>query len=629
MLQGPRTIGRLLKLRLLKTPERYAVGWIENNEIKHLTFYEYKNTIQVLIAAYFKIGINVGDKISIVSQTCKEWNFFDMATMISRACLVPIYPGYLPQEIEYIFQHSDSNVLIVENDKQMDKIIPALNRLNQLKIIISIQDLTEETLKKFRNSHPYYSMKDLLRIGQETLSSHPDLLENHIQNQLPDEIATIIYTSGTTGEPKGAVITQHALTTMLLNIDSSIKGAFNYHDCTLTFLPLSHVLGRCESLLPLVFGWETVYAESMEKILDNMTLVKPTVMIAVPRIFEKIYAKIQDQIKESTYIEKQVFKLAINAAEKYFKKIDKDLSPTAIEIAEYTLASRLVFSKVYNKFGGRIRYFVSGGAPLYPEIIKFLRFANLTIIEGYGLTETVAPCSLNPLSKQVPGTVGRPIGDVQFAFGPDHEILIKSESMMKEYYKNPEATKEAIKYGWFFSGDIGEFTNEGYLKITDRKKDLIITSGGKNIAPQKIENMFKIKPHISHLIVVGDQKNYLTALVGIEKERFLKILESLNLPMDYSFKELATNASIREIIQREIDEVNINLAQFENIKKFTIINEELTTDNFLTQSLKIKRKAILEKYKLQIDQMYETESKNAQALPLKGENTQMDRKEVD
>ena len=610
MLQGPRTIGRLLKYRVQKTPDRKAIGWIENNEIKSLTFSEYKNVIQVLVAAYFKIGVSVGDKISIISQTCKEWNLLDMATMVSRSCLVPIYPSYLAHEVEYIFQHSDSQILIVENDKQMEKLIPILSQLSHLKIIISIQDLSEETLKKFRNSHPYYSYRDLLRIGQETLGFHPDLLENHIQNELPEEVATIIYTSGTTGEPKGAVITQHAMTSMLINVESSIKGAFNVNDRTLTFLPLSHVLGRCDSLLPLVFGWEAIYAESMEKIIDNMELVKPTVMIAVPRIFEKFYAKVMEQIEENGFIEKQVFKMAVLAAEKYFQKIDQDLSPTALEMAQYALANKLVFSKIYNKFGGKIRYFVSGGAPLSPEIIKFLRFANLTILEGYGLTETAAPCSLNPLSKQVPGTVGRPMGDVQFSFSTEHEILIKTESLMKEYYKNPEATREVLKDGWFHSGDIGEFTQEGYLKITDRKKDLIITSGGKNVAPQKIENLAKIQPHISQLVVVGDQKNFLTALVGIEKERFLPLLEKLNLPSDCTILDLAVHPLVKETIQTEIDEVNTRLSPFENIKKFTIITEEFSTENFLTPSLKIKRKVILEKFKNQIDEMYLQEIQN-------------------
>ncbi len=604
MLQGTRTLGRLLKLRVQKTPDRYALGWIENNEVKNLSFKEYKNTIEILASALHKIGVTVGDKVAILAQTCKEWHLLDMATMCSRCCLVPVYPSYLPEEINYIFNHSDSSVLIVENDKQMEKVISVMKDWKNLKIVISINELSEETLKKFRNSYPYYSYKELLRIGKDELKSQPDLLENYIQNQLPEETASIIYTSGTTGEPKGAVVTQHAMTTMLLNVEATIKGAFNSNDKTMVFLPLSHVLGRCDSLLPLVFGWQAVYAESLEKLVDNLQVVKPTVMIAVPRIFEKIYSAIMEQVNHGSLFEKQAFKYAVKVAEKYFSKIDKDLSPTASEILEYKIVSKVVFSKIYNRFGGRIRYFVSGGAPLSPEIIKFLRYANLTILEGYGLTETIAPCCLNPLSKQVPGTVGRPMGDVQFSFGPDKEILIKSEALMKEYYKNPEATAEALKDGWLYSGDIGEFTPDGYLRITDRKKDIIITSGGKNVAPQKIENLAKTKPHISHLVVVGEKKNYLTALVGIEKDRFLSLLEELDLPSDCSVVDLAQSPKVKEIIQNEINDINHDLAQFETIKKFTIVTEEFTTDNFLTPSLKIKRKVVVERYKEQIEAMY-------------------------
>lgn len=604
MLQGPRTIGRLLKSRAQKSADKYAIGWIENNEVKNLTFSDYKNTIEVLASALNKIGVTVGDKVSLLSQTCKEWHFLDMAIMCSRSCLVPIYPSYLANEIDYIFKHSDSTVIIVENDKQMEKVASVMQNWSNLKAIISINELSEETIKKFRNAQPYFSYKELLRIGKEELKSSPDLLENLIQNQLPEEYASIIYTSGTTGEPKGAVITQYGMTSMLYNVETTIQGAFSAQDKTLVFLPLSHVLGRCDSLLPLVFGWQAVYAESMEKLVDNLTVVKPTIMIAVPRIFEKIYAKVMDQVNLGSFIEKQAFKWAISSAESYFNKIDKDLSPSAAEIVEFQIASKIVFSKIYNRFGGKIRYFVSGGAPLSPQIIKFMRYANLTILEGYGLTETIAPCCLNPLAKQVPGTVGRPMGDVQISFGPDNEVLIKSDALLKEYYKDPNATAEAMKEGWFHTGDIGEFTSEGYLRITDRKKDIIITSGGKNVAPQKIENIAKTRPHISQMVVIGDKKNFLTALVGIEKERFLNDLESLDLPSNCSVLEIARHPKVREMIHAEIDEINAELAQFENIKKFTIITEEFTTDNYLTPSLKIKRKLVIEKYKNQIEEMY-------------------------
>jgi long-chain acyl-CoA synthetase len=605
MFQGTRTLGRLLQQRVEKSSERYALGWVENNEVRNLTFRDYQNSIATLVAALHKVGVNVGDKVSLLAQTCKEWHLLDMAVMCSRSCLVPIYSSYLASEVAYIFEHSDSSVLIFENEKQLEKIVALLPQWKQLRLLISLQELPEDSLKKIRNQVPYYSYKELLRLGAEELKAHPDMLDNHISQQQPEEYASIIYTSGTTGEPKGALITQHALVTMLLNVEKTIKGAFNEKDRTLVFLPLSHVLGRCDSLLPLVFGWQAVFAESMDKLLDNIQVVRPTIMVAVPRIFEKIYAKIQEQIASEGILKQQVFKWANQAAETYFDKLDKDLSPTTKELLEYSLASKLVFSKIYERFGGRIRYFVSGGAPLSVPIIKFLRFANLTILEGYGLTETIAPCCLNPLAKQVPGTVGKPLGDVQITFAPDGEILIKTEAMLKEYYKRPEETAASIKEGWLYTGDIGEFTPEGYLRITDRKKDLIITSGGKNIAPQKIENLAKTRPHISHLVVVGDRRKYLSAIVGIEKERFLPLLEELELPSDCNINDIASHPRVIELIEEEIDQINQELAQFENIKKFHIASEEFTSENFLTPSLKVKRKLVYQRYQDTIEAMYQ------------------------
>ncbi len=604
MNSGTLTIGRLLLQKAEKFPDRYVIGWIENNEVRNLSFSEYKNQIEYLVNGFRKAGIAIGDKIAILGQTSKEWHLLDMATMCARCTLIPVYPTYLAHEVEFIFNHSDAVALIVENDKQMEKVIPLLPNLKNLKFVISIHELSEETLKKFRNTYPYFSMKELLRTGKEEVKIQPDYFENNIKDQQPEEMASIIYTSGTTGEPKGAVITQDGIVSMLMNVEKTIKGAFGPTDKTLVFLPLSHVLGRTDSLLPLVFGWQAVYAESIEKLIDNLAIVRPTVMIAVPRIFEKIYSKIMEKTTTGSVVEKQVFKWAVASAEKYFHKIDLDLSPSALELLEFRLAKKLVFSKIYERFGGRIRYFVSGGAPLAPEIIKFLRYANLTILEGYGLTETIAPVCLNPLAKQVPGTVGRPMGDVQISFAKDGEILIKTTSLMKEYYKNPAATKEALQDGWLYTGDIGEFTSEGFLKITDRKKDLIKTSGGKYVVPQKIENMAKMKPHISQFVVVGEKRNFVTALIGIEKEAFLHMVDELNLPSDCTVSDLAKSPKVRELLQKEIDELNQNLAQFETIKKFTIVTEEFTTDNFLTPSLKIKRKVVSEKYKKEIETMY-------------------------
>lgn len=605
MIQGSKTIGRLLNQRVQRTPENKAIGWIENQEVKSINFTEYKNTIAHLAAGLLKVGMQPLDKVSLFAQTCKEWHLLDMAVMNSRAILVPIYPSYLAHEVDYIFTHSDSTIMIVEDDKQLAKVLPNLENWKNLKMIISIKEIDDELIKKFRNSVKYFTYKEILSLGIEEIRNNPELFETYINSQKPEDIASIIYTSGTTGEPKGAVVTHGGFVTMLMNVVASTNGAFSENDITLTFLPLSHVLGRCDSLLPLPFGIQSVYAESLEKMVDNIAVVKPTVMIAVPRIFEKIYAKVMEQINDGSFIKQQAFKWAVAASQKYFEKLDQDLSPTTREIIEYKAAYAAVFSKIYNRFGGRIRYFVSGGAPLSMEIIKFLRYANLTILEGYGLTETIAPCILNPISKQIPGTVGRPMGEVEVKFADDGEILIKTEAMFTEYYKNPEATQNALEEGWFKTGDVGEFNSKGYLRITDRKKDIIITSGGKNVAPQKIENIAKTKPHISQMVVIGEKRNYLTALIGIEKEAFLGDLESLGLGAEVSIKELARHMGVREIIQNEINEVNRELARFETIKSFCIITEEFTTDNFLTPSLKVKRKVVTEHYKKEIEAMYQ------------------------
>lgn len=602
----PRTLGQYLLHRCSQTPDGKAVGWIESQEVKSISFRDYHETVEALALGLVKHGMNIGDKVSILAATCKEWHFLDMAIMSGRGTVIPIYPSYLGHEVKYLINHSESKILIIENDVQMEKIVGMLSEMPELKMIVSLNPLGEETKRKFRNLIPTLTYKELLRDGTEEMKMNPGLFEETIKSGSPDEIATIVYTSGTTGEPKGAVITHFAFTQMLANVKSFIKGAIGPTDRTLTFLPLSHVLGRCDSLFPLVFGSEAVYAESIEKITDNLTLVKPTIMVAVPRIFEKIYAKIHEQVDSGPYWKKQAFELAVKAGESYFSKIDEDRSPSAFELVAYRAAYESVFRQIYQKFGGRIRYFVSGGAPLAESIMKFLRYANLTVLEGYGLTETIAPCAVNPLTRQVPGTVGKPMGDVEFRFAEDGEILIRTQALFKEYYKNPEATAEAFTdEGWFKSGDIGEFTPEGYLRITDRKKDLIKTSGGKFVAPQKIENMLKTKKWISQAVVVGEKRKFLVALVGLEKERFLPYLEQLGLSPDCSLTELSESPQVREWIQHDIDAVNQELAQFETIKRFQVIPEEFTTNNYLTPSLKIKRKLVTERFKDEIEALYQ------------------------
>lgn len=606
MIETKNNLGKMFLDRCEKSKTDNAIGWFENGQPKFINYGDYKNIVETLCLALMKKGLHPGCKLSIISKTCKEWHFIDLATISARAIVVPIYPTYSGAEIEYIFNHSESTFLVLEDNEQFKKLVGVITQMKDLKLIISFEELTEENKKLIQNQIEFISYKELFQEGIQEVKENADKFNLSISEMSPNETASIIYTSGTTGEPKGAVLTHLAFVTMLKNITSLTRGAFNKHDRTLVFLPLSHVFGRCDSLLPIIFGLEMVFAESMEKLLENINESKPTIMLAVPRIFEKIHEKIMEHLKNDSFVKKQIFDWAMGVSENYFNKIDQDLSPTTLELTQRKLAYEFIFSKIYEKFGGKIRFFVSGGAPLSIELAKFLRNANLTILEGYGLTETVGPICLNQTNRQKIGTVGIPMGEVLISFGEDNEIFIKSNCLLKEYYKNQKATNESLIDGWFHSGDIGHFDENGYLKITDRKKDIIVTSGGKNIAPQKIENLMKNGEVISHFLAIGDRRNYLVGLVGIEKSKFLPYLEEMNLQKDCSLLEIANHPRTKELIQKDIDNANLELAKFETIKKFYIVPQEFTIEGgFLTPSLKVRKKIIFERYRDQIDTLYQ------------------------
>jgi len=600
----PKTIPKLLDYRVNKNPKAKALGWINNNFVTTMTAQDKLDIVKKLSTSFRSIGVLKSIKVSILSQTRKEWHLLDLGILSAGGIVVPIYPSYPPNEIEFIFNHSESSIIIVEDEVQLQKVIKVQNKLSNLKNIISIETISKKTLKRLNQEIEYTSYIDFLALfaGREELQNY----HNMINEIAPEDIATIIYTSGTTNEPKGAVISHQAFISMLNNLAAGLAGNVTNEDKTLTFLPLSHVLGRCDSMLNLVFGLVCIYAESMDKIIDNLSIVKPTIMLAVPRIFEKIYTKIHFQLEESDAVTKSVFKWASAITDQYYEKISNDIAPSTFEIIQKNLAYKLVFSKIYNRFGGKIRFFVSGGASLSAKIITFLRNANLTVLEGYGLTETIAPCFVNPPARPIPGTVGVPLGDVQIKFAKDREILIKTEALFSGYFKDKEQSDEVIDAeGWFATGDLGELTAEGYLKITDRKKDIIITSNGKNIAPQKIENLMKIQPYISRFMVAGDDQEYLTGIVSIEKELFVGFLEKMSLNSDCTVKDIARHPLTRELIQKNVDEVNQQLASFETIKKFIIAQNEFSIESGeLTPSLKLKKKLIRKMLKKEINAMY-------------------------
>jgi long-chain acyl-CoA synthetase len=599
------TIGKMFLKKTTKSPHRKCIGYIENQELHFYNNNEYKDIVKKIFYGLQSLDLKVQQKVSILGNTSKEWHFLDMAILCHRAVVIPVYPTYLAHEVEYIINHSDSSIIIVENEMQMKKIIEEQGKLTSLNTIIAINPISEETLSKLDSKFIFKTYTQLVELGGALQKNAPNLFEAFITESEPSDLASIVYTSGTTGEPKGAAITQKAFCTMLYNVQISMKNHISNNDRNLVFLPLSHVLGRCDSMLNLIFEFETVFAESLDKVIDNLKLAQPTILIAVPRIFEKVYSKVIEKMSKENLITQKIFDWALNVSNKYFDKIAKDLSPTPYEIIQKNLAYNLVFKKIYDQFGSKVRFLISGGAPLAPEIIKFLQNANLSILEGYGLTETIAPCVLNPPVRQIPGTIGLPLGDVRVKFAEDGEIMIKSEALFSQYIKNEAATKEAFREGWFLTGDIGEVTVDGYIRITDRKKDIIITSAGKNVAPQKIENLLKLEKHISNAMVVGDKRKFLVAVISIDPESFKGELEGLGINPASHYEELASNPKIYEVIDQEIAHVNSDLASYESIKGFFIAPSDFTVENgHITPSLKLKKKIILKAYSHEIDALY-------------------------
>ncbi len=600
-----KTISKLFFLKTTKSSYKNAIGYIENNELKFLTNEDYLETVKKIFHGLIELGLEVQDRLAILGHTSKEWHFFDMAALSARAVITPIYPTYMAHEVEYILNHSETKVLILENELQFKKILAVQGKLQFLKSIIAIKDISEDLVKQLNSNISFTSYVDFQTQGALSQKNSPHLFEATIEAGQGTDLFSILYTSGTTGDPKGAAVTQMAVCSMLNNVYSSLKVNITSTDRVLTFLPLSHVLGRCDSLLNLVFDFETVYAESIDKVVDNLAIAKPTILISVPRIFEKVYSKVLENIAKESSIKRQIFNWALEVSDGYYKKINDDVSPSPYEILQKNLAYKLVFEKIYNRFGGRIRFLISGGAPLAPEIAQFLQNANLTILEGYGLTETIAPCILNPPTRQQAGTIGVPLGDVQVKFAEDGEILLKSNALFSYYYKNELATQESFQDGWFLTGDIGELTSDGYVKITDRKKDIIITSAGKNVAPQKIENTLKLQKHISNAMVIGDKRKFLTAIISIDRESFLNELDSLEITDLPSYEDLANHSKVYDMIQEEITLTNKDLASFESIKGFIIAPHDFSIENgHITPSLKLKKKIILKTYASEIDALY-------------------------
>ncbi len=528
------------------------------------------------------------------------------------AVTVPIYPTYLADQVAWHLAHAETSAIIIENESQWKKFKAAYHAtpaiLHLIKVVILFKDLTAEQLASDDPLPPFriVGWSEFIALGQKNFKEHPAIIDQLYAAVKLEDLASIVYTSGTTGEPKGAMLSHQAFMAMLENVHIHLgQGNFDGRDMTFTFLPLSHVLGRCNSLIHLPLNLQNVFATNLGSIVADMAVARPTLFIAVPRIFELIYERLLTALETAPRWKQILFNQGNRLLERYFSYIDHHQKvPLLIRLAK-KLADKLIFQKIKNIFGGRIRYFVTGGAPIALDLYKFLRHCGIPVLEGYGLTETAAPCFINRFDFPVPGSVGIPLADVKCHIDPDGEILLQTKSLFSGYYKNPAATQEVWRGEWFATGDIGFLDEYGCLHITDRKKDLIVTSGGKNVAPQMLENKLKGSRYISQAMVYGDNRKYLVAIITLNLEALKPLTTALQLDKDLSLATLANHPRLQTLIYQEISKINQQLASFEQIKKFFIAPEEFTTEGgHLTPSMKIKRKFVTQRYQKAIDQMY-------------------------
>jgi len=566
-------------------------GW---NDI---LFREMKAQVTDLANGLASLGIQKGEKVNILSHNSYLWAYADYAIIANGGVSVAIYPTLLPSQVSYIINDCGARFIIVENKEQYDKLMEISDSVKGLEKIIMIDPAGV-------SGDNITSLADLMEQGKGWGNENPGELEKRWQALNRDDLSIFIYTSGTTGEPKGVMLSHGNL---LSNIEGGLEAlTVDENDTMLSFLPLSHIFERMTGhFLANHAGVTIAYAESIEKLTDNLAEIRPTVMASVPRIFEKIYAKVLDGVESGSPLKKKIFNWAVGVGRESlkYKQANKPL-PGGLSF-KANLAHKLVFSKLIDRVGGKIRFFVSGGAPLSREIGEFFAAAGLTILEGYGLSETSPVISVNRLEKYKFGSVGVPLSNVEAKIAGDGEILTRGPHVMKGYFNKPEATKEAIDSdGWFHTGDIGHFDDDGMLVITDRKKNIIVTAGGKNVAPQRVEGMLVTSRFIEQSLVIGDKRKFCSAVIVPDFEALEKVAKEKNIAYG-NHEELVNNADVLKMIQEEVARVNKECASFESIKKFVLISRPFSIESGeLTPSLKVKRKEVEKNYAEQIESLY-------------------------
>lgn len=582
--------------------DRIALRHKEYGLWREISWKEYYSESAAVSHALMGLGVGAGDFVGIIGENCPEWLYMDMGIQMAGAKTVGIYTTSAWQQVNYILEHSGCKILFAENEEQVDKWFHMRDQLPGLEYVIywdkkGLERISDPQLLDYDN---------FIAQGRKSLAANPGLHLPRTEAVDPDDTAILVYTSGTTGQPKGAMLTSRNILWVIDAFIGHNPDFLNEKDQTISFLPLCHIFERQVGVyFQLIIGHTVNFAESLETVAQNMREIRPTVGYGVPRIWEKYKSRVIIKMADAPWLNRLAYRLALKAGFAYTDVILAGQTvPVTLRLARFFAYWAVLYPLKYMMGLNRMRVALSGAAPISPKVLRFFHMLGIPLIEGYGMTETSILIAFSKPTEFKLGSVGKPVEGIGIKLAEDGEILVRHPGVISGYYKNPEATDRALKNGWLHTGDVGVFDEEGFLSIVDRKKDLIITAGGKNIAPQKIENKLKASIYINDAIVIGDKRKFLSAIIVLDEENVNKYARDKKVQYT-SYADLASHPAIRKLIDHEVQEVNGELARVETIRKFTILDKRLyVEDGEVTPTMKVKRKFIDEQYRDLIESMY-------------------------
>jgi len=592
------SVVEMWRQRVRSTPDAEAMSYKQDGAWTPMTWAQADTRVKRIAHGLLSLGLQDEQRVGILGATSVPWILADVGILYAGGATTTVYPSNTPEECAYILDDCEAVMVFADTDEQVAKILEVREQIPSLQHVIVFDGTpTDDGFVR--------TLAQLEAQGETWSADHPTALDEVASRITPERLATLIYTSGTTGKPKGVMLTHDAWVYVTEAIDK--HGIISPADQQFLFLPLAHVFAKIMQVVFIRLGVPTAVDGNIPDLIDNLGETKPTWMGAVPRVFEKAYNKIVSNAREAGGMKWRIFQWSVGVGRRVSQLRQQQKEPTGLLKLQYQLAEKLVFNKVKAVFGGRLRFLISGGAPLSAEIAEFFHACGILILEGYGMTESTAASTINTPDDFVFGTVGRPAPGVEVSIADDGEVLIRGRTVMKGYYNLPDKTAETIDdQGWLHTGDLGTILPSGHVKITGRKKDLIITAGGKNIGPAHFQNKLKARSSwVSQVLMHGDKRNYCVALITLNEEAVEKWAREHNVAFS-SLADLSRNAEVKALVQADVDAVNQDLPSYETVKKIHLCEQDWTVENgFLTPSMKVKRSVVEAEYAQVLDGFYE------------------------